>query len=162
MTGVMNRGHVLQRLSDSIVDSSRSGRDLAVLLIDFDHFKRINDLHGHAVGDAVLIEGVDAIRRCLRTEDLMGRIGGEEFVAVIIDRDADAVAILAERVRARVEERLTDLPPGLRVQATVSIGIASLTQVDSPAKTEALLEAADRALYAAKSAGRNRVHRYAI
>jgi diguanylate cyclase (GGDEF)-like protein len=160
MTGVMNRGHVLMRLSDSIVDCTRNGRELALLLIDFDHFKRINDLHGHAVGDSVLIEGVDAIRRCLRADDLLGRIGGEEFVAVVIDRDADAVVSLAERVRARVEEKLTRLPPDLRIEATVSIGIAYLAQIDAPAKTEALLEAADRALYTAKSAGRNRIHRY--
>ncbi|MEO7876072.1 MAG: diguanylate cyclase [Dokdonella sp.] len=162
MTGVMNRGHLLQRLSDSIADSTRTQRNLAVLVIDFDHFKRINDLHGHAVGDTVLIEGVDAIRRCLRADDLMGRIGGEEFVAVIVDREADAVLPVAERIRLKVQERLVELAPGLRIDATVSIGVASLDQIDSPAKTEALLEAADRALYAAKSAGRNCVHRYVI
>jgi diguanylate cyclase (GGDEF)-like protein len=160
MTGVMNRGHILTRLADSIAECTRDGRELSVLLIDFDHFKKVNDLHGHAIGDNVLIAGVNAIRQCMRSEDLLGRIGGEEFVAVIRDRAPDAVVVLAECVRASVAQRLADVLPVLRLPATVSIGMARLAQLDAPAKTEALLEAADRALYAAKSAGRNRVHCY--
>jgi diguanylate cyclase (GGDEF)-like protein len=162
MTGVMNRGHILQRLADCIVDCMREGRELSLLLIDFDHFKKINDLHGHAIGDSVLIAGVDAIRRCLHADDLLGRIGGEEFIAIILDHDGEAVAALAERVRIGVAGKLAELSPALRIPATVSIGIARLAQLDAPAKTEALLEAADRALYAAKSAGRNRVHSYLV
>lgn len=160
MTGVMNRGHILQRLAESIAACTRDARELSLLLIDFDHFKSINDQHGHAIGDSVLIEGIEAIRRCLRSDDLIGRIGGEEFVAIILDRAADDVVSLAERVRTRAAAKLAELPPGLRIDATVSIGVARLAHVDGPATTEALLEAADRALYAAKSAGRNRVHRY--
>ena len=161
MTGVANRAHSLRVLSREIEDCERDGRELALLLIDFDHFKQINDAHGHLFGDGVLVAGVEAMRRCLRAGDLLGRIGGEEFVAIVTDRDPDAVIALAERLRARVAEKLGEQCPELRDAATVSIGVARLAQLESPARLENLLEAADKALYAAKSGGRNRVQRYA-
>lgn len=161
MTGVANRAHSLRVLSREIEDCARDGRELALLLIDFDHFKQINDAHGHLFGDGVLVAGVEAMRRCLRAGDLLGRIGGEEFVAIVTDRDPDAVIALAERLRTRVAEKLGEQCPELRDAATVSIGVARLAQLETPARIEALLEAADKALYAAKSGGRNRVQRYA-
>jgi diguanylate cyclase (GGDEF)-like protein len=161
MTGVANRGHSLSELARSIDDCTRDARELAVMLIDFDHFKQINDEHGHLFGDSVLVDGVAAMRRCLRPGDLLGRVGGEEFIAVVADRDAEAVVALAERLRTRVEETLRRRSPDLRVAATVSIGVARLAELEPPPRVEALLEAADKALYAAKDAGRNRVHRYA-
>jgi len=160
MTGISNRAYSLRQLARRIEECVREDRELAVLLIDFDHFKQINDLHGHLFGDSVLIAGVDAMRRCLRPGDVLGRFGGEEFVAIVADRDADAVVALAERLRVRVAESLGELSPELREAATVSIGVARIAQLESP-RFEALLEAADQALYAAKSAGRNRVRRYA-
>ena len=161
MTGIANRAYSLRRLARSIEDCARSGSELAILLIDFDHFKQINDLHGHLFGDGVLVAGVEAMRRCLRSDDLLGRIGGEEFLAIVIDRDADDVIALAERLRSRVAERLGQENPGLQIAATVSIGVARLAELDPPPSLEALLEAADKALYAAKSGGRNQVQRYA-
>ena len=161
MTGVANRAHSLRVLSREIEDCSRDGRELALLLIDFDHFKQINDAHGHLFGDGVLVAGVEAMRRCLRAGDLLGRIGGEEFVAIVTNRDPDAVIALAERLRARVADKLGEQCPELFDAATVSIGVARLAQLETPARLEALLEAADKALYAAKSGGRNRVQRYA-
>ena len=161
MTGVANRAHVLRQLARGIEDCARDGRELAVLLIDFDHFKQINDHHGHLFGDSVLVAGVDAMRRCLRAGDLLGRIGGEEFMAIVTDRDAEAVVALAERLCARVAEKLREQGPALRLVATVSIGVATLSQVVPSRRIEDLLEAADKALYAAKSGGRNRVQRYA-
>jgi diguanylate cyclase (GGDEF)-like protein len=161
MTGVANRAHSLDQLARSILACLRDGRELAVLLIDFDHFKEINDAHGHLFGDNVLVAGVEAMRRCLRPDDLLGRIGGEEFVAIIVDRAPDDVVALAERLRQRVTEKVSERCPELRDAATVSIGIARLGELEPPPRPEALLEAADQALYAAKSAGRNRVQRYA-
>ncbi|HVV96482.1 MAG TPA: tetratricopeptide repeat-containing diguanylate cyclase [Rhodanobacteraceae bacterium] len=161
MTGVANRAHSLDQLARNVVACARDGRELALLLIDFDHFKEINDAHGHLFGDNVLIAGVEAMRRCLRSDDLLGRIGGEEFVAIIVDRAPDDVVALAERLRLRVAEKIGERCSELRDAATVSIGIARLAELDPPPRLEALLEAADKALYAAKSAGRNRVQRYA-
>ncbi len=161
MTGVANRAHSLSQLASSIDDCARDGRELAVLLIDFDHFKQVNDLHGHLFGDSVLVAGVEAMRRALRHDDLLGRIGGEEFVAIVADRDTEGVIALAERLRLRVAEKLAELGVELGPARTVSIGVARLEQLEAPYRVEALLEAADKALYAAKSAGRNRVQRYA-
>ncbi|MET0232124.1 MAG: GGDEF domain-containing protein, partial [Rhodanobacteraceae bacterium] len=161
MTGVANRAHALSQLASSIDDCARNDRELAVLLIDFDHFKQVNDLHGHLFGDSVLVAGVEAMRRALRHDDLLGRIGGEEFVAIVADRDTDGVIALAERLRVRVAENLAELGVELGPARTVSIGVARLQQLDPPYRVEDLLEAADKALYAAKSAGRNRVQRYA-
>jgi diguanylate cyclase (GGDEF)-like protein len=161
MTGVANRAHSLAQLAASIEECARNGRELAVLLIDFDHFKQVNDLHGHLFGDSVLVAGAEAMRRTLRHDDLLGRIGGEEFVAIVAGRDAESVYALAERLRVRVAEKLGELGIELGPARTVSIGVALLAQLDAPYRVEALLEAADKALYAAKSAGRNRVQRYA-
>ena len=160
MTGIANRAHSLRQLARCIEECALDGRELAVLLIDFDHFKQINDVHGHLFGDNVLIAGVEAMRRCLRPGELLGRIGGEEFVAIIADREADSVVALAERLRSRVADKLGEVDHRLRQVATVSIGIARLAEVEAP-RLEALLEAADKALYVAKSGGRNRVQRYA-
>ena len=160
MTGIANRAHSLRQLARCIEECANDGRELSVMLIDFDHFKQINDAHGHLFGDNVLIAGVETMRRCLRPGDLLGRIGGEEFVAIIVDRDPDSVVALAERLRTRVAEKLGELYRELREIATVSIGVARLAQVGAP-RLEALLEAADKALYLAKSEGRNRVERYA-
>jgi diguanylate cyclase (GGDEF)-like protein len=161
MTGVANRAHSLRVLSREIEECARDGRELALLLIDFDHFKQINDAHGHLFGDGVLVAGVEAMRRCLRAGDLLGRIGGEEFVAIVTNRDPDAVIALAERLRTRVADKLGEQCPELLDAATVSIGVARLAQIEAPARLSALLEAADKALYAAKTGGRNRVQRYA-
>jgi diguanylate cyclase (GGDEF)-like protein len=161
MTGVANRAHCLDHLARRVEECARDDRELAVLLIDFDHFKQINDAHGHLFGDSVLVAGVEAMRRCLRPDDLLGRVGGEEFVAIVVDRDTEAVIALAERLRTRVAEKLGELSPELGEAATVSIGVARLAQLEPPPRLEALLEAADKALYAAKSGGRNRVQKYA-
>ncbi|GAA0704361.1 diguanylate cyclase [Dokdonella soli] len=159
MTGVANRGHALEQLASRIEECVRDGRELSVLLIDFDHFKQINDLYGHLFGDGVLIAGVEAMRECLHPDDLIGRIGGEEFIVVVAGRGADEVDALAERLRARVAEELAKREPQLLGTATVSIGVAGLEQLESAPGAEALLEAADRALYAAKRDGRDRVRR---
>jgi len=161
MTGAANRGHAFDRLQRMIEDSRSSGSDLACLLVDFDHFKQINDAHGHLFGDDVLVTGVVAMRECLEPDDLIGRIGGEEFVIALAGRSGAEADTLAERLRERVSATLSAQWPPLRGMATVSIGIATLGALSQEPSVKALLEAADAALYAAKRGGRNRVRRLA-
>ncbi len=160
LTGVPNRRHLLERLENDLADSLRARRGLALMVIDFDHFKQINDLHGHLFGDRVLAAAARVMRDCLDEDSLFGRYGGEEFIAVIHERDAEAIVQLADHLREEVAIRLARLLPELRTTATVSIGVAMLDDLETDAPTSSsLIDAADRALYAAKSAGRNRVRR---
>jgi diguanylate cyclase (GGDEF)-like protein len=161
LTGVSNRRDVLERIERALRESRAGGDEFAVLLVDFDHFKQINDLRGHLLGDRALTIGAHAMRDCLDEGDLLGRFGGEEFIAAIRARTPAEVMAVAERMRTHVAGQLAWLMPELRGIATVSIGIAFLSDTGDDSDVAALLEAADRALYAAKHDGRNRVHRYA-
>jgi diguanylate cyclase (GGDEF)-like protein len=161
LTGVFNRGHLLRQLDARIADCAREGRELAVLMIDFDHFKHINDAHGHLLGDHVLVAGVQTLRQWLEPSDLLGRYGGEEFVVAVADRNLANVRMLAERLRVRVAEALATFAPELTTIATISIGIALLSQLPRPVRLEDLIDAADKAVYTAKANGRNRVINYA-
>ncbi len=162
LTGVSNRGHLLRQLDQHISDCARDGRELAALMIDFDHFKQINDTRGHLFGDRVLVAGVQTLRQWLEPGDLLGRYGGEEFIAVIAGQDVAGVRALAERlrVRVRVAETLATFAPELKTTATISIGVAMISQLPHPARLEALIDAADKAVYMAKEKGRNRVMNY--
>ena len=124
-------------------------------MIDVDHFKRINDEHGHPAGDAVLKEMAQLLRQTLRTTDALGRSGGEEFVAVLPHTGPEEARQTAERIRYRVQQRRFRAGEA-EVSVSVSLGMASCpaTTIDS---AEALLREADKALYRAKEAGRNRV-----
>jgi len=159
LTGVFNRTHLRERIDAAITSSLASGSDLAVLVLDFDHFKQINDVLGHLHGDRVLIAGVQAMQRCLGKGDVLGRFGGEEFVIVLANRSADEAAVLAECVRNEVCKGLAGIVV-CRNQVTVSIGLATLAQLREPS-VDSLLDAADRAMYEAKARGRNRVVRFA-
>jgi diguanylate cyclase (GGDEF)-like protein len=128
-----------------------------LLLIDFDNFKQINDARGHLFGDRVLVAGVQTLRQWLEPGDLLGRFGGEEFIAVIEGQNIFAVRAMAERIRVRVADTLAVFAPELARLATISIGISTASQIDGEVTVEQLIDAADRALYAAKAAGRNRV-----
>ncbi len=161
LTGAFNRGHLLRDLDRRIGDCITEGRELALLMIDFDHFKRINDTRGHMFGDRILIAGVHTIRQWLEPDALFGRFGGEEFLVAIQDQNSDAVREFADRLRIRVSEDLAKMASESRNYATISIGIALLSQIPAPARLEDLLEAADQAVYAAKRAGRDRVVHYA-
>lgn len=159
MTGVANRGHALERLAGLVEESLLSARDLALLLIDFDHFKQINDRHGHLFGDDVLVAGVTAMTRCLRDDDLIGRFGGEEFLIALPACGAADADAMAEQLRRQVAAELTRTLG--HVAATISIGIASLSSLREPRSVKTLLEAADAALYSAKHEGRDRVRHFA-
>ena len=121
---------------------------MAVAMIDLDAFKAVNDRHGHETGDAVLVAAAEALARALRAEDVLGRLGGEEFLALLPDTDAEAAARTGERLRAAVAEA------GGPVPVTASVGWAVLEDGEP---SEALVRRADVALYDAKAAGRNRV-----
>ncbi len=159
LTGAYNRGHLLRQLDEHLRHAQSAGQDLSVLLIDFDHFKSINDELGHLFGDRVLASGIQVVRQWLEPGDLVGRYGGEEFVAVMPGRDTHAAAAIAERLRAKVAQSLSTMS-GARRSPTISIGLASL-RASGAATLEDLLGAADIAVYRAKAEGRNRVVPYA-
>lgn len=154
LTGVLNRRAILSRLRVAYADARQAQRALVVLFLDLDHFKRVNDDHGHAAGDRVLAAVAGAMQGELRDVDWLGRYGGEEFLVVLPDTAELAARTLAERLRARVAELRVE-GDGTQVRPTVSIGMARLE--GSTSNAEALVEHADRALYSAKAQGRNRV-----
>lgn len=160
LTGVFNRGHLLRQLEVRIADCTRDGHEMALLLIDFDHFKRINDVRGHQFGDRVLVAGVQTMRQWLDPGDVLGRYGGEEFIIGMTGSDLVAARAFAERLREHVAETLAIVAPDPEAQATISIGIAVLSQLPQPARLEKLIEAADQAVYTAKAGGRNQVMNY--
>lgn len=161
LTGWHNRRYLQTRLREELARSRRDGSPLTLLLIDIDHFKRVNDNHGHMAGDRVLTEVAQRIESRIRASDVAARYGGEEFVLLLPDTDAGAARTLAERLRAAVAERPVALADGTRIPLTISAGLATVapTREDEDLKTlaDSLLARADVALYEAKSAGRDRV-----
>jgi diguanylate cyclase (GGDEF)-like protein len=127
------------------------------MMIDIDHFKAINDRHGHPVGDEVIRNVAELMRGALRLHDVAGRYGGEEFGVVLPGTGAEGAQLIAERIRARIES--TVLEPRNAVRATLSIGVAAFDTLD--AGHMEWIARADRALYTAKESGRNRTARYA-
>jgi diguanylate cyclase (GGDEF)-like protein len=155
LTSLYNRRYFDERLQAELAFARRHGSLLGVLLLDLDHFKRLNDTHGHIAGDRALMEVGRAIGAQVRGEDMVARYGGEEFVVLVRDIAREGVVVLGERLRAAVES-LRVPHEGRELTVTVSIGAI----VIRPARTttaDELIAAADRLLYEAKSQGRNRV-----
>ncbi|MCU0664066.1 MAG: diguanylate cyclase [Myxococcota bacterium] len=154
LTGVFNRRHFLTLADKEFRRALRYGRDLSVLMIDVDYFKKINDTHGHAIGDQALCAVTLACTKGLRENDLFGRLGGEEFCAVLPETTTQNAQFVAERLRKAVEDEKVVSVHG-QVMLAVSIGVSSLL----PGETtiEGVLRRADNALYTAKDQGRNRV-----
>ena len=156
LTGLANRRVFNAALGREIDRSARTGEIFGLLLVDVDHFKQVNDRHGHLVGDVVLKAVARLIEDSFRSIDTVARFGGEEFAVILPNVSAAFLHQVAERVRARIENAQIVATRGLRVAVTVSIGtVCSRGHVPQDAK--ALIEAADRKLYAAKRLGRNRV-----
>jgi diguanylate cyclase (GGDEF)-like protein len=153
LTGIANRRAFMDGAARLIERRSHTGAPVAVLLFDLDHFKQINDAHGHFVGDQVLQSFATIALEGLRPGDLLGRLGGEEFAALLPDVSPQGAFAVAERVRAAVAVRCAGIA-GRPVAATVSVGVAA---AELPLSLGPLLEAADAALYRAKASGRNRV-----
>lgn len=151
LTGIRNRRTLNEQATQALALAQRHARPLALLLIDVDHFKQINDMYGHDAGDAALQLLATALQRALRSEDLCGRLGGEEFVAVLPESDEGAARASAERLRHAVEHLAFNVY-GVPVPLRVSIGVAVMCEGDEFAD---LLRRADLAMYAAKRAGRN-------
>jgi diguanylate cyclase (GGDEF)-like protein len=152
LTGMWNRGALLQLLQGEIERASRTQSPTGLLMLDLDHFKRINDTWGHLAGDAVLREIASRVHQVVRSYDFVGRYGGEEFLVVLPGCDRDQALQSAERIRAAIGER--SIPAGSsEIAVTVSIGATTLTS-EHPSGNE-VLAIADAALYQAKHAGRN-------
>jgi len=154
LTGICNRRAIEDLATRSIAAARRHGVPMAMMIIDVDHFKRINDEFGHQAGDVALVETVKRIRDSLRSEDLVGRLGGEEFVAVMPNTDAHSALAAAERMRSAFADEPMQIG-GRELTITVSIGVAVLDAQDQ--QYAQLLRRADRAMYGAKTAGRNKV-----
>ncbi|TSE30900.1 Response regulator PleD [Tepidimonas thermarum] len=153
LTGIANRRRLLELLDDELRRMRRQGRPLTVLSLDLDHFKQVNDTHGHATGDAVLQHVVRTVQQHLRATDHFGRMGGEEFVVLLPDTGADAAQKVAWKLREAVARTPLQTPDGLVVPVTISVG--GVTSTDPSATAASVLAQADAALYAAKAAGRD-------
>jgi two-component system cell cycle response regulator len=156
LTGLYNRRYVFAHLNELLARAPDDGGEIALMLFDIDHFKQVNDCHGHPAGDDVLRELAGRAMRQLRSVDLVGRLGGEEFVVVMPETSLGGATVVAERLRIAVASEPFEVQgQATKLPVTVSIGVA----VTGPAKEtlESLLKRTDDALYAAKNAGRNRV-----
>ena len=153
LTGLMNRRAFLAAADDAMEFSNRYQRGMATLMIDIDHFKKINDSHGHAAGDGAIKRIAEVIGDCIRTTDKAARFGGEEFVVLLREVDQAAAQLLAERIRSAIESSPISYG-ALTISATVSIGIAVIADADRDVQD--MIERADQGLYLAKNTGRNR------
>ena len=154
LTRLPNRRCVLERLSEVWDLTERHGQPLSCVMLDIDHFKKINDTHGHKIGDSVLVAVANTIRRLVRRYDVCGRIGGEEFLIVCREESAGGAAALAERIRAAIAQDPI-IVEGIRIPVTISLGAAGIRPEHGNA--DALVAEADTMLYAAKENGRNQV-----
>ncbi len=163
LTGINNRRFFDQRLSEEVARAQRHAMPLACLLLDIDHFKNINDAHGHPAGDRVLIDVAGLMRAQLRGSDLLARYGGEEFIALLTHTHRDAALEIAGRIRTAVAGHDFIIQEQDSLRVTLSIGVAMLAARSTNIQEEAtcLVACADHALYAAKHGGRNRVMSYA-
>lgn len=156
LTGILNHGAIMDSILREVARAHRESSPLSVILGDLDDFKRINDEYGHVVGDHVLVEVARRMRSCLRPYDAVGRYGGEEFLTVLPSTEPEGALALAERVRNAISAEPVRVD-GTEVRVTLSQGVAVWAE-PHPIPGERLIQAADRALYAVKHAGRNGVN----
>ncbi len=154
LTGLRNRRFIIERLEEEFQRSKRSGRPLGLIMLDIDRFKQINDVYGHIFGDVVLRVVASRMRSILRKHDLLGRVGGEEFLVVCPDSSLDDTVVVAERIRTIINKET--IGDGVNeVQVALSAGVTMLSVADDSA--DSVYSRADTALYKAKGEGRNRV-----
>ncbi len=151
LTGANNRGALNTILRREVELAHRHDKPLSIILLDIDHFKVINDTHGHIAGDCVLTTLADCVEDCMRGTDMLFRYGGEEFVVLLSNTNSRGAQLLAKRLRKRVEETLCECDQ-FKTNITISLGVATLQSGD---KDQDLFEKADRAMYQAKNDGRN-------
>ncbi|MCF8161332.1 MAG: diguanylate cyclase [Polaromonas sp.] len=156
LTGLINRRSLLEALAQQLAMARRHGQPLALLMVDIDYFKQVNDLHGHLSGDKVLKAVAQAIARRTRAQDLPGRLGGEEFLVILPNTTAQGAVQLAEILRQGVGTTEFQSTSGKSIAITISIGVCEQGQLLAP-QCDDMISAADQALYLAKQNGRNRV-----
>ncbi len=154
VTGLFNRAGFMERLGRECIRAAGEGYPLAVVMLDFDNFKAINDTYGHAFGDRTLVAVARACRAAVREPDFVGRLGGDEFAVCLPHTDAEGARQSAERIRTTVAAASVPLPGGGAMSITTSVGVATLQNSDT---LQSLLARCDRAVYEAKRLGRNRV-----
>jgi diguanylate cyclase (GGDEF)-like protein len=154
LTQIHNKRYLYEALEREIIRGRRHERDLTILMFDIDHFKRINDVHGHLAGDFVLKELARVVQARIRRDEVFARYGGEEFAIILPETSLDGAAALAETLRQKVSEHLFVFQAD-SIKVTISIGAALLAETDRGAND--LIKRADERLYAAKNSGRNRV-----
>jgi diguanylate cyclase (GGDEF)-like protein len=154
LTGVANRRQLLTVLEHRIIEARQNGTALTFAMFDLDHFKRVNDTHGHATGDRAIRHVVRTALRMVRVNDLIGRLGGEEFGIILPKADQDNAFRVCERLRMRLRDEGMPIDDARHLHITISSGIACLTDADDAAS---LIERADKALYASKHNGRDQV-----
>ena len=159
LTQVSNRGTILSSLFTEVDRAVRHGRPLSVAFVDLDHFKVINDTHGHQVGDVVLRGVAGLFAKSLRHSDVVGRYGGEEFMVVLPETGPEDAAQVAEKLRLLVQKHPFEVSAELTINVTVSIGIAG--GQGKTLRAESLVRDADNAMYSAKSLGRNQTYVFA-
>jgi diguanylate cyclase (GGDEF)-like protein len=158
LTGLYNRWYVMEKIDSEMNRSLRHGCPVSVLMLDIDHFKRVNDAFGHAAGDGVLRAVAQVLRDSCRVYDVPGRYGGEEFCVVLPETKTGNTTVVAERIRERMESSSFNVGAD-SVVVTASIGIAGIDSMEGEGivSPSILIDRADRALYSAKHRGRNRV-----
>ena len=158
LTGLYNRWYVMEKIDSEMNRSLRHGSPVSVLMLDIDHFKRVNDAFGHSAGDGVLRSVAQVLRDSCRVYDVAGRYGGEEFCVVLPETKVGNTTVVAERIRERMAASSFDVGSD-SVVVTASIGIAGIDWVEDEGalSPSTLIDRADRALYSAKHLGRNRV-----
>ncbi|MDR2947524.1 MAG: GGDEF domain-containing protein, partial [Candidatus Adiutrix sp.] len=160
LTGLYNRRYFDRRLGEELKRAERYGSPLALIMIDFDHFKEVNDLFGHLVGDEVLVTASRILSRGLRDVDALVRWGGEEFMIIMPETGVETSLKAAVRLHALIGEaqEWRSLAPGLAV--TVSMGLVNIPWAEGPLSANQVLSMLDQALYKAKNNGRNQIIRY--
>jgi diguanylate cyclase (GGDEF)-like protein len=160
LTGVLNRRAFMERMNGEINRSIRNKKEISIILMDIDHFKKVNDKFGHQVGDLVLQRFTERVLMASRSYDFVGRYGGEEFIVGLPETNMEQSLIIAERMRQNIEEMQLTFPdnPQVALRITASFGITSCV-IESFEKIDSVIKLADDALYRAKTEGRNRVCR---
>lgn len=158
LTGTYNRGYMTERLPQEIKRARRYSRALSIILCDIDHFKKVNDIYGHLVGDRVLKDFAQCIRHSIRQDvDWTARYGGEEFLIVLPETDVNGASVMAERLKSELSQRVTETQ-GKQISITASFGVTGFSPdtPDEMISPEAMVSKADKYLYKAKREGRNR------
>lgn len=158
LTGINNRRFFDQRVQEEVTLAQRNNTPLSCLFIDLDHFKNINDTHGHQAGDEVLKQVAQIFNETMRTSDVLARYGGEEFVILLANTSDTSAYEIAERIRNIVATTLFPISPSESLNITLSIGLSTLNEHSQITTTQHLINSADQAVYTAKTSGRNQVH----